>query len=129
MGTTVKETNVNEHRGADGHVNWVAYRAAQRDNGERCARCGAFTGEATGRLNECDDCQRIRFDQTNTHDHALVCPYCCHVFDPADGDPNVFESGEREVDCLGCGKAIRVETRITHTWSCSPITPIGGSAS
>jgi len=64
----------------------------------------------------CSDCVQMKRERGEvTHDHALRCPKCGHVWAP-DCDEPVWDDGESEVYCPDCDHLFRVETSITFTF-------------
>jgi hypothetical protein len=47
-----------------------------------------------------------------------VCPHCAHEIDLGNSDMNhVYEEGDHEISCPGCGEDYTVSTRITYGFS------------
>lgn len=111
-------TNINDFIDDKNHVNWAAYKAAQRSAGDICQRCGGFILFPTGSLTTCPSCIQLNTSSGSVDNETYIrCPKCkstIHVYNSEMYD--LYNEGEHEVSCDVCDATFVVSTRVTYTF-------------
>lgn len=71
---------IEEFRGANGHVDWQAFHAAKVKAGERCGRCAVFILFPSGHEDTCGECKAMEAPGEMDHGRLLRCPHCQTTF-------------------------------------------------
>ena len=105
----------------DGDYDWIAYRNAQKNNGEICTSCGAFIVRLfkdTGHPDRCESCKAIDTNKEEvTHDSFIRCPACgetMNVMDMECGD--LYQDGEHGVCCNSCEQEFEIITNVSYSF-------------
>jgi len=91
--------------------------------GEECSRCGRylFTSIFNTRPpgpRQCSTCNSRSEPEPFQSDSELRCPSCLDVWSPSDSeDYQVYEEGEHDVACQGCGHDFIVSTMVTYDFT------------
>jgi hypothetical protein len=97
-----------DHIGPDGRVDWDAYRAAQRANGDRCFVCGAMILFGPGHLDRCNACKALDEDR----DEVTVRE-----------EYDLFQDGTHELACDECGHEFEVTTDVSYSFRSPELLP------
>jgi DNA-directed RNA polymerase subunit RPC12/RpoP len=112
-----------DHIGPDGRVDWDAYRAAQRANGDRCFVCGATILFGPGHLDRCNACKALDEDRDEvTHDDFVRCPKCRHTMNVRE-EYDLFQDGTHELACDECGHEFEVTTVVSYSFRSPELLP------
>jgi hypothetical protein len=115
-----------DYRQANGHVDWDAYREAQKRAGEACRRCGR-----RGRLivfpkdypTLCPECLDLDRPEAVDHAHRIRCPKCRALMNPHElEDHDLYAEGVHTVAC-GCGRDFDVTTTVSYTFGSPAVDP------
>ena len=112
-------TKMDDYQLPDGkHIDWNAYNQAQKQNGERCFKCGKYLIFASGRLDECEDCKVLRRSKyAISHSTFVRCPHCKHEINVHENELyELYSEGYHEISCTVCDKSFEVETRVTYSF-------------
>ena len=109
---------LSEFKGADGKVDWKAYRKARKECGECCRRCEALILFPDGHPTVCHDCESLDTDTSEVrHNDLIRCPSCRGTFNPHDGDDyDLFAEGEHSVFCPSCDLKFEVSTTVSYSF-------------
>lgn len=120
---TVKRVRIETHT-RDGVIDWDAYHAAEKQNGELCQECGTFILTPLGHPSSCNCCLDLaRNNGEATHEKWVRCPACNYHIDPNDDYFELFEEGENEVSCPECEYDFTVSTHVSHSFTSPPRVP------
>ena len=105
-----------------GNVDWKAYRAAQRENGELCINCEKWILPLrSGGPRKCSDCASLEEDSRAVdHDTHVRCPVCRHSWSAYDGDP--MPEGTNSVYCDKCEAEFDIEVTYSVSYRSPAIT-------
>lgn len=109
-----------DFEGADGFIDWKAYRQAQVAAGEACSFCGAAIMSSERREaapQKCGQCRWLAQAGSVAHDRLVRCPACGDSGRVADVEDNtLYEDGDHEVQCAHCEATYTVTTRVSHAF-------------
>lgn len=99
-----------------GDINWAAYHAAQKANGEVCSKCNSyFTPFGRGCPSICEACKALSSDEEMSHNSIVRCPACGHGME-VDGDMEVYADGEHSVTCTECDYDFEMQTSVSFSF-------------
>lgn len=112
-------TRIDDHKKTDGSIDWSAYNAAKKRNGESCQKCGAYIVlGGGGSPRTCHSCERLLKDEEITHDKFIRCPKCKKLWSPYDCEQyEVFTDGEHEISCYECDHTFEVSTHLSFSFT------------
>lgn len=111
-----------DHKDAEGKINWQSYDAAQITAGEKCRKCRKLIYPGKGYETSCYDCQSLSDGVSSVHSRFIRCPKCHTTWDPYESeDYNVFEEGEHEVWCSECEHEFVVSTTVSFSFDSGPL--------
>jgi DNA-directed RNA polymerase subunit M/transcription elongation factor TFIIS len=116
---------MDDYKGADGRIDWTAYRRAQVDAGESCRKCGSFIVFSKGYPTTCHDCDRLEEESGEVvHDSSVRCPKCRRVMNVHDSEFwDLYEEGEHEVSCRSCDHEFTVSSRVSYSFESPELLP------
>lgn len=111
--------------GADGKIDWPAYRAAsalqhQADvaAGKWCSECNRYLLWPKGVRDQCLACKRLKEPAECDHHKMVRCPKCGLAFDPSEQDYySLYSDGEHQVTCGECSHQFEITTRTSYTFT------------
>lgn len=112
--------NMDDHRDANGNLDWKSYDAAKVANGETCYQCGGTASLfGRGRQSLCGDCTRMAADDDDvSHDTLIRCPKCRHAWNVYETDDyELYSDGEHDVTCPECEHEFEVVTAVSFRFT------------
>lgn len=113
-------------RKPDGSLDVEAYgaataadRADRTAKGELCQErgCGRFIIWAKGYPQTCAPCKALDEPGALDHPGEIRCPKCGAHWSPSDSeDYDVYNDGDHEVTCSGCGHDFEIQTSVTYSF-------------
>lgn len=101
----------------DGKIDWDALYKARKENGEICSQCKSFLLSPKGKPSICYNCESLTKDDKVDHSSFIRCPNCKKLISPEDHELfYLFNEGEHEVNCPGCGNDFSVSTTVKYTF-------------
>ena len=119
-----RHINFTDFKLPDGNIDWTAERAARRQNGEICTRCGRVIlfSDSLGHPSECGACKNLSSSDEIRHERMIRCPACGKSWDPHDTESNeMFEYGDHQTCCPDCDHEFSVTTAVTYTFTSPPL--------
>jgi uncharacterized C2H2 Zn-finger protein len=112
----------------DGRIDWVAFKAAERANGELCTECAAFIFPGVGHPQKCAECREAEGAGELQHSTFMRCPRCGHLENAYERyDYEICRDGDHLVACSECEHEYTVETRVSFSFK-SPARSSGDAA-
>lgn len=112
---------LDDHKLADGNIDWSAYRLAQKANGEICTKCGGYVSifGGNGHPDQCHDCKSLTESSEEVSHHDIIrCPACGHEMNVSDfEDGRLYGDGEHNVSCDECDHDFEVSTSVSYTFT------------
>ena len=111
----------------DGVVDWTSYNKAcrdrdqeEKDQGNRCYKCGTFTLFGKGYPQTCSECEALHYrkDEVYSNPRGIRCPKCGHVMnDPYEIGADIYQEGLHDIICNLCDHEFEVETHVEYSWT------------
>lgn len=111
-----------DYKDENGNINWKAYYQAQRDNGEKCYKCGEFIYPNKGYMSLCYDCQQLERCSGEVDAKSIRCPNCKTIFNPYDEEMyDLLNDGEHDVQCPHCDEEFEISTEVEYSFTSPPL--------
>lgn len=112
---------LDDHRDADGELNWHAFNRAQVAAGEVCYECGRYNPLAgKGYRAKCPSCEDLDQPAEASHHSYIRCPRCGENWDPRrTDDHHVYrdEDDGHDICCQHCDYEFQIQTRVDYTFT------------
>ena len=121
---SVPRVSMDDHRDADGNLDWDSYSKAEIENGQKCWKCGKPLIFPKGHQDWCYQCKSgaEKPKEELMHDSLIRCPKCGLSFDPRNTEQyRLFEEGEHEVWCEHCDHTFEVSTLVIYSFTSPPM--------
>ena len=110
-------TPIGDYIKEDGSTDWVSYRKAQINNGERCKKCKSFITFHKGYPNDCYNCKKLIKEEELLHNTVRRFPYCKQTWDPLyDTNYDIYSDGIHNIICDECNKEFLITTYVSYTF-------------
>lgn len=109
-------THLNDFEKEDGKVDWAAYDARKKANGETCYKCGgSIMFPKYGMRALCNNCDSLTRSGSVTHPRMIRCPHCGSEMG-ADPELGIFIEGEHKIWCNTCDNEFTISTTVSFTF-------------
>jgi DNA-directed RNA polymerase subunit RPC12/RpoP len=110
-----------DHEKPDGNIDWDSYHKAQKENGERCYRCGEYILFGTGYQQLCHSCKNLDEEDGEVESQSFLrCPHCGHQHQVTYED-GIHDGDSHDIFCEACDKTYEITTRMEFYFTSPPL--------